>query len=171
MTFSKNMKETLLLLICLHLPCLAQNDPRVMSDSYAPVASMNDFKDIFVSAYNAGNRKYIEGMINPSGIPEQFREGVSPISLLLPPLFNNRVVIQRIVEQENGIKLRLDRLPDSFSHLPDGMVAVAILEFTLPVILKDGTNIPTTYRFPVVKHEGKLFIGLFNDKEPNPLAE
>jgi hypothetical protein len=171
MTFAVKMKKTLLLLICLHLPCLAQNDPRVMSNSYAPVASIDEFKDIFVSAYNAGNRKYIEGMINPFGIPEKFRESSSPISFLLPPLFNNRVVIQRIEEQENGIKLRLDKLPDTFSHLPEGMVPVAILEFTLPVILKDGTNIPTTYRFPVVKHEGKLFISFFNDKETNLLAE
>ncbi len=43
------------------------------------------------------------------------------------------------------------------------MVPVAILEFTLPLIYKDGTNHRLTYGFPVVKHEGKLFIALFND--------
>ncbi len=100
------MKKTLLLLICLSLPCLAQNDPRVMTNIYAPVASMNDFQDIFVSAYNAGNRNYIESMINPSAIPKQFTGSSSGISFLLPPLFNNSEVIQCIEEQKNGIKLR-----------------------------------------------------------------
>lgn len=127
--------------------------------------------DTFVAAYNSGNREYIESMVHPSGIPEHFRGAASPISLLLPPLFNNRLIIQRINEKEDGIKLRLEQLPNSFSHLPDGVNPVAIVEFTRPVFLKDGSNIPTTFSFPVVKHEGKLFISLFNDEKFTPVTE
>jgi hypothetical protein len=165
------MKKTLILLFCLCIPSLAQNDPRVMSNIYDPVASMNDFKDIFISAYNAGNRKYIESMIHPSGIPEQFRGSMSPISILMPPLFNNSVVIQRIEEQEDGIKRRLDNQPESFSHLPKEIVPVAILQFSIPYIMKDGPSIQTTYGFPIVKHEGKLFICIFNDKKISPIEK
>lgn len=142
-----------------------------MANRYEPVSLRAIFQDTFIAAYNSGNRAYIESMVLQEAVPEHFRGKSNPINVLLPPYFNTHEVITSIYEREDGISLRLKQYPDSFSHLPVGVVPVAILEFTIPFILKDGTEVPTTYGFLIVKQGDELFIGVFNDKHISPLAK
>ena len=165
------MKTLTLILFCFANLCIAQTDPRVMSNRYEPVSSLAIFKDTFIAAYNSGNRAYIESMVLNEAVPEHFQNKLNPINFLLPPHFNTHKIISNINERKDGIPQRLKLYSDSFSHLPEKVVPVSILEYKMPFIHKGKTLTTTTYGFLVVKQEGKLFIGIFNDKQPKPIIK
>ena len=158
------MKTLTLILFCLANLCGAQTDPRVMTNRYEPVSSLTMFRDTFIAAYNSGNRAYIESMVLKEAVPENTKKTFNPVAILLPPYFNTHKLITSIKERKGGIQKVLKQNADRFSHLSEKIVPVAILEFKIPYILEDGTETATTYGFLVVKKEGKLFIGIFNDK-------
>ena len=135
-----------------------------MSNRYEPVSSLTILKDTFIAAYNSGNRAYIESMVLKEAVPEHFQKTVNPVAILLPPHFNTHEFITNIDERKGGVPERLKLHSDSFSHLSKKVIPVAILEYKIPFSFEDGTKSATTYGFLVVKQEGKLYIGIFNDK-------
>jgi hypothetical protein len=135
-----------------------------MSNRYEPVSSLTIFKDTFIAAYNSGNRAYIESMVLKEAVPEHTKKTINPVAFLLPPHFNTHKSITSIKERKGGIPKILKLNSDRFSHLSEKVVPVALLEYKMPYILENGTQTATIYGFLVVKKEGKLFIGIFNDK-------
>jgi hypothetical protein len=159
----KHMKY-ILFLICLSVRVSAagESDPRIMENRYEPVTSISIFKDIFAAAYDSGNREYIKSMVLMEAIPQTSKDAKKQYSGILPPHFNTRKKVVGITEEKDGVATTTKKHPTAFSHLAEGVEPVAIIKYSYYVLV-DGTQYLTSNRFPIVRKDGKLYIGRFSD--------
>ncbi len=145
--------------------CTGQIDPRTPNSTYDPVESLTLFKDSFIAAYNSGNRDFIRSMVLDEAVVKEGETGMKFLNIMLPPHFNTHEKILGLEAKPDAIEQRLHRFPDSFTHLGNGIEAFEILTFVSPRYNNGQSEFKTFYSFLVVKKNGKLFIGSFNDKK------
>ena len=145
--------------------CTGQVDPRTPNSKYDPVESLTLFKDSFIAAYNSGNRDFIRSMVLDEAVVKEGEIGMKFLNILLPPHFNTHEKILGLESKPDAIEKRLQRFPDSFTHLENGVEAFEILTFVSPRYNNGQSEFEIFYSFLVVKKNGKLFIGSFNDKK------
>jgi hypothetical protein len=172
LAFDEKMKDgkeikpmkCILLLICLSfsLSAAGQSDPRVMGNRYEPVTSISIFKDIFVAAYDSGNREYIKSMVLRDAVPQKLKDANRYVGIL-SPYFNTRIKVVGISEETDGLAKFAKKIPTAFSHLPEGVESCAIIKYSYYLRSVEGKQFLTTSRFPIVKKGGELYIGQLKD--------
>lgn len=136
----------------------AQTDPRVMGNRYAPVTSLPAFVDIFVAAYDSGNRDYIASMVLVDALVNPDAERIS-LEHLMPPFFNTRQKVVGFTTAAEDMIQILAEHPIAFSHLQEGTQPVAIFKYSVNSTKIDGEQTLVYRHAPIVSQNGALYFG------------